>query len=60
MSEQEIQDLTFLIDDLISQSVVLRNTPYSFIEGEVEIDPDSIKDASDNIVSMLFKLGYLK
>ena len=53
------QDLIFKIEEIIGYEVHLRDVPYSMQEGDMEKDPDSVKDAARAIVNMLKERGLI-
>ena len=55
------QELIYLIEDIISIEVDLREVPYSRSETiDMEKDPETITSASKSIVNMLKEKGLLK
>lgn len=57
---ENLEFLTNLISDIISDEVYLRYVPYSMRDGDMEKDPESVRDAATMIVKMLVEQGYLK
>jgi len=55
---ENLEILTFWIAEIISNEVYLRDVPYT--DGDMETDPDSIRDAATKIVKMLVEQGHLK
>ncbi len=52
-------DLSSQIEDIISSEVYLRDVPFSMQDGDMEKDPDSIKDASVEIIKLLKSKGLI-
>lgn len=59
---ENLEILTSTIEDIIENEVYLRDVPYKgpFSDGEMETDPDSIRNAATKIVKMLVEQGHLK
>jgi hypothetical protein len=51
--------LDWTIRDIISSEIYLRSVPYSLEDGAMEVDPNSIKDASKKIIEHLLGLGLI-
>ena len=47
------EQLKNVIEDLINGSVYLRYVPYSRVDNDMEMDPDSVADTAQEIINHL-------
>ena len=53
MMEINEEQLKNVIEDLINGSVYLRYVPYSRVDNDMEMDPDSVADTAQEIINHL-------